>query len=385
MPLIPVLREGEAIMKHTKPNKTVSTIFIICGMIGLIALQDSAWSEDGVRLNFGVYSSNKPTAMVRTFKPILNSLESSMSEKLGRSVDIRMQIAKDYDQGMTDLINGKVDFSRFGPASYIQAKKENSSLQLVAMESKKKSKVFYGIIAVHKDSNITNIEQLKGRSFAFGDESSTIGRFLSQLYLVSHNIFAGDLSGYKYLGRHDKVGTAVGAGDFDAGALNESTFKKLVAAGEPIKELARFPNVTKPWIASEGLDPEVFSALQESLYELKDLNALKALKADGFLPGTDEDYETIRASMEYNGRFFQEAAATELAEVSDKTEKEDKPASMVAKSKPFPGGIQINIVFENADGSVSAASDGAQQPIVVNVTIPGNLSESQKAIVTTSR
>ncbi len=357
------------------------TSLLIGSLTALLSYSGSGWSTEGdtVRLNFGVYSSNKPTAMVRTFKPTLKALENSMADKLGRKVDIRMQIAKDYDQGVADLINGKVDFSRFGPASYIQAKKENGGLELLAMESKKNSKVFYGTIVVHKDSDINSVEQLRGRSFAFGDESSTIGRYLSQLYLVNNSIFAGDLKDYEYLGRHDKVGTAVGAGDFDAGALNESTYKKLIAAGEPIRELARFPNVTKPWIARKGLDPEVFAALQHSLFELKDMKALKSLKADGFLPGSDEDYETIRTSMDFNERFFQKT--TESPAVV-KTPKDDS-TNVTAKTVTSPAGIQINILFKDLDKSVNG-SMSSQQPLIVNVTIPEK-SSSQDVIVTTSR
>ena len=39
------------------------------------------------------------------------------------------------------------------------------------------------------------------------------GRYLSQLYLVENDIRAKDLSRYEYLGRHDKVGIAVGRGE----------------------------------------------------------------------------------------------------------------------------------------------------------------------------
>lgn len=295
------------------------------------AVSQSAYAE-ALRLNFGVYSSNKPSAMVRVFKPVLNELESRMSEKLGREVDIRMQIAKDYDQGISHLTDGKVDFSRFGPASYIEAKKMNEDIRILAMESKKGEKVFYGIIATKADSEIETVEDLRNQSFAFGDEGSTIGRFLSQLYLEQNSIRSSDLNKYEYLGRHDRVGTAVGAGDFDAGALNESTFKKLVKAGEPLRELAKFPNVTKPWIARSGLDATIFEALQLSLLEIKQKEALKGLKIEGFLNGGDADYAVIREAMDFNYKFFESpsmspqtgnssaSVSPESADVVDNTE-----------------------------------------------------------------
>ncbi len=266
---------------------------------------DAAVADPGpVHLDFGVYSSNKPSAMVRTFKPTLNRLEELMGERLGREVDIRMRIARDYDEGISDLTEGRVDFSHFGPSSYVEAKRMNPALDILAMESVERSKVFYGIIAVHRDSDIDSAADLHGKRFAFGDQGSTIGRFLSQLWLERHDVHAGDFEAYDYLGRHDTVGAAVAAGEFDAGALNEKTFAKLVAAGEPLRELARFPNVTKPWIASAAIDPEVRDALRASLLELDDPRALKALKVDGFLAGGDAEYESIRTAMEHNDRFF---------------------------------------------------------------------------------
>lgn len=281
-------------------------------------------NEPPLRLNFGVYSSNKPSAMVRVFKPVLRELEQRMGERLGRDVDIRMQIARDYERGITDLTEGRVDFSQFGPASYVEAKRSNPDLRILAMENEKNSRVFYGIIAVAADSDIESVDDLRGRSFAFGDEGSTIGRFLSQLYLEQHGIRAGNLSRYEYLGRHDKVGTAVAAGDFDAGALNEKTFKKLVEAGENLRELVRFPNVTKPWIARSGLDEEIFEVLQASLLEIDDATALAGLKVDGFFSGSDADYNDIRVAIEDNAAFFSEpvkkapvAAAPAPAPASD--------------------------------------------------------------------
>ncbi|MCU7936121.1 MAG: PhnD/SsuA/transferrin family substrate-binding protein [Candidatus Thiodiazotropha sp. (ex Dulcina madagascariensis)] len=258
-----------------------------------------------VALTFGVYTSDKPTAMVKMFRPILNALETRLAKKLGEPVRITLQVASTYERGIDDLVSGQVDFARMGPASYILAKARNPDLQLLAMESNRGSKIFYGIICVHEQSPIEDLSQLKGRTFAFGNEHSTIGRYLSQHLLVKQGLHAGDLSGYQYLDRHDKVGAAVATRRFEAGALKESTFKKLKAKGMKIRELARFPNVTKPWIASGKMGTEMVAVLRESLLGLKDPAALKSIKKDGFLPAEESDYAIIRESMQKNDTFFQ--------------------------------------------------------------------------------
>ncbi len=257
-----------------------------------------------ISLKFGVYTSDKPTTMVKMFRPILNILEQEMTKTTGDNVKISLHVAKNYDQGINDLVSGKVDFARMGPASFITSKELNPDLQLLAMESKKGEKVFYGIICVQDQSPITHISQLKGHSFAFGSKRSTIGRYLSQHLLSQQGIFAKDLKTYDYLGRHDRVGSAVGAGQFDAGALKESTFKKLIANGTKIREINKFPNVTKPWIANSNMNKKIFFALKQSLLELSDKNALRGIKKQGFLPATDSDYNIIRESMANNAIFF---------------------------------------------------------------------------------
>ncbi|MCP3670458.1 MAG: PhnD/SsuA/transferrin family substrate-binding protein [Gammaproteobacteria bacterium] len=259
-----------------------------------------------IALKFGVYTSDKPTAMVKAFRPILNALEAKLTKKLGEPTKLSMQVASSYDRGIDDIVAGRVDFARIGPASYVTASERNPDVKLLAMESKKGKRVFFGIICVPENSHVHEIRQLKGLAFAFGDEKSTIGRYLSQQYLARHGVYADNLARYDYLDRHDKVGAAVGARQYDAGALKESTFNKLKKKGIKIRELARFPNVTKPWIASSKVTEIITDALSEALLELKDPTALKALKKAGFLPAKDSDYATIRESMQNNHKFFRE-------------------------------------------------------------------------------
>ncbi len=255
------------------------------------------------KLTFGVYTSDSATEMVKQFTPILNVLDGVLSRHLGQPVEITLKVASTYEGGVQDLLSGRVDFARMGPASYVQAKKANQGIRILAIESKKGSKLFLGIICVHQDSGIKDLIGLKGKRFAFGDSRSTIGRFLAQEKLVERGIYGRDLAGFDYLGRHDKVGMAVGRNRYAAGALKQSTFKKLVKAGEPIRALVSFPNVTKPWIARVGLEPKLFKAIQQALLGLDDAKALKALKKDGFLPGDDTDYEPIRKAIKASRSF----------------------------------------------------------------------------------
>ena len=267
-----------------------------------VVWSSSAWAK--VSLVFGTYSSDKPSAMVMQLRPSLDLIAQSMEKILGEDVEIGMKVVRLYDDGVGLIVAGEVDFMRLGPASYVRAKDGNPGIEVLAMESLDGAKEFFGVIAVRADSDITEIGQLKGRTFAFGSENSTLGRYFSQLYLMRHGVLAKDLARYEYMGRHDKVGRAVGSGLFDAGALEGTTFGKLVKAGVPIRALAQFRNSTRPWVARAGLDPKITGALRQALLDLHDPEALKALRFDGFLPGSDDDYAPTREAIRENYRFF---------------------------------------------------------------------------------
>lgn len=256
-------------------------------------------------LAFGVYTSDKPSTMVKKFRPILNVMERKLTVELGTPVKMKMKVAKSYEEGIEDIVNGRVDISRLGPASYVEVKKQNPDISILAIESKNGQKRFNGVICIRDDSGIKTIADLKGKRFAFGNQRSTIGRYLSQQHLAKNGIKASDLANFEYLDRHDKVGEAVAQGKFDAGALKQGTFKKLVKKGRKLKELATFINVTKPWVASSKVPDKIKKSITKVLVTLKDPIALKSLKKTGFLEGSDTDYEMIRNSINNNKRFFE--------------------------------------------------------------------------------
>lgn len=282
--------------------RTTRNIFAGIIAIGAIGLSATPASSE-IKLIFGTYTADKPTDTVRKLKPVLKFLEKALTNKLGEQVRISTQVSKDYDKGITQLVNGKVDFARFGPASYVLAKNKSRNLSILAMEAVKGKKTFHGIICVQEDSTIQNIGGLFGKSFAFGNELSTIGRYLAQSQLLDAGIKGDQLKRYDYLGRHDRVGTAVGNREFDAGALKLSTFNKLKKKNVAIREIYRFKNVTKPWIARAGLDKKISAALAVALLNLDDTAALKAIKKSGFLVGDDADFNVIRKAMKKSEQF----------------------------------------------------------------------------------
>ena len=257
-----------------------------------------------IHLTFGLYASDKPTQVVTQFRPVLTQLEQRLSEHLGETVTIHTRISPTYDLAISRLAQGEVDFARFGPASYVLSKQKNPNITLLAMENKSGKNTRSGYIIAHKDSQYTQLDQLAGQRFAFGSEESTIGRYFAQLLLSEAGVNAKDLDHYQYLGRHDKVGAAVADGSFTAGALKSSTYKKLIAKGQPVRILKKFSLATKAWAASEQLSPKTIQALTEVLVAFDDAQALDVLGKDGFFPADDSAYDRVRDAIKSSEAFF---------------------------------------------------------------------------------
>lgn len=277
------------------------------GVALLLALGAGAAHAE-IRIPFGVYAADKPETVTRQFRPLLDAIEIAMSRRLGQPVRIQLHVADSYEEGIAALRAGRVAFARFGPASYVAAKEAMPDLRLLAMETNHGEKYFLGAIVVGGNNPVRKIEDLKGKSFAFGDENSTIGRYLAQHLLQKNGITARDLDRYVYMCRHDVVGEAVARGQYDAGALKQGTIKALVARGLKLRPLLVFRNITKPWIAHPDLPEDLYLALREALLGLKDDHAFAELASDGangFALAEDAEFEPIRTAIKRNPEFFQ--------------------------------------------------------------------------------
>lgn len=302
--------------RHISPARLASIAAMILSFFG------GARSEDALQLNFGVYTSDKPTDMYRAFKPILLELEAGLKKEFSRTTQIKLRVFTTYEAAREAILKEEVDFARFGPSSFILALEKNPAVRLLVIEEQEGQHTFKGVIFTRDNSGVQDIKDLKGKSFAFGDPDSTIGRYLSQSYLVGAGIYARDLSKFEYLDRHDKVVDSVLAGKFDAGVAKEGTLAKFKDKG--IKVLQTFDNVTKPWVARSKLEPKIGDAIQKCLGALKDKKALDSIgeKITGFNVqyAKSEIYDPVRKGMKEAEKFVKGPSTQPAIEGATKAE-----------------------------------------------------------------
>lgn len=276
---------------------------LLPSLVCLLATSPLA-AQSPTHLTLGVYSFKKPTDVARDFAAATDELGRLLTKEMAKPFQIDLRVFKTYDECLDKFVAGEVDLVRFGPASYVLAKQRNDKVQLLAAEREDVQNRSAGVIAVRSDSPIQKLEDLKGRTFAFGDENSTIGRYLSQAELVKKGVRREDLKDAKYLERHDKVFKAVEVGDFDAGAMHIATFQDLNEKKQ-LRTIATFKNVGKPWVARAGLEPGIVDAMKRALCAMTSAEPLKALKVHGFQETSDEDFAMVREGMKTSERFEQ--------------------------------------------------------------------------------
>lgn len=261
-------------------------------IVSLVAAPAAAQTQV---LRFGSYASERPSEELRKLEPFQKYLEASLRAQ-GLAVRVDLRIFATYEEGIGAIAGGDIDFSRLGPVSYVMAKQRSSGLILLAGEAHDGDKEFPAVMVVAKDSPIKTVADLRGKRFAFGDPSSTSGRYLPQAELANAGITAKELASFEYLGRHDKVIYAVASGRFDAGSTNTNTFMKYAEA-KHLRELVRYPSPTHAWVARSRLDPALVKALRKALLEMTDIRLRELIDRNGFLPVTDADYDELRRVM----------------------------------------------------------------------------------------
>ena len=257
-----------------------------------IVIADSKSNPDVLRV--AILPDENASELIKQNKKLQLYLEDRLDKK------IELVVTTDYSSMIEAMRFGRLELAYFGALSYVMAK-ERSEIEAFAAQMKKGSIMYHGVIIVNKDSNISNILQVKGKTMAYGDPASTSSHLIPRAHLLTNAKL--DIDDYKavYLGSHDAVALNVQNGNADAGGLSKKIFEHLVEREmislDKVQIIAisnPFPNY--PWTMQSSLDPELKEKIKQAFYDLDDPEITKPLKADGFMPVTDADYDVVRTT-----------------------------------------------------------------------------------------
>ena len=245
-----------------------------------------------------------PTELQRKFKPLGHYLE----QKLGMKVEFVP--VTDYPASVEGLINNKLDMVWFGGFTFVQAKIRSGG-KVVPIVQREEDEKFKSVF-ITTDKSITKLEDLKGKTFTFGSESSTSGHLMPRSYLLAAKVNPDtDMKRIAFSGAHDATVAAVSGGKVDAGALNISVWEKLVAQGKVDTKVVHVFYTTPGyfdynWTIRSDMNPVLRKKLTDAFLALnmndpQGKEVLDVQRATRFIPTKAENYTAIEAAAQNAG------------------------------------------------------------------------------------
>lgn len=269
-----------------------------------IALSVSAvFAQAADVLKVSAIPDEAPTELLRKFKPLGAYLE----QELGMKVEF-VPVA-DYAAVVEALAADRIDMAWLGGFTFVQAHlKTGNAVPLVQREQDAEFTSKF----ITSDPAVKSLQDLKGKTFAFGSVSSTSGSLMPRYFMLQDGIKPEDFfSRVAYSGAHDATAAWVQAGKADAGVLNASVWQKLVDAGkvdsDKVKVFATTPTYYDyNWTVRGNLDADLqakikaaFLALDPAKPEQKAILDLQA--ASRFIETKPENYEGIEEAARAAG------------------------------------------------------------------------------------
>ena len=265
----------------------------------LLSLSSAAISQTQKPLEFGVglFQPDKEKNDA-TYKPLADYL----AKQLGRAVKLR---TVDSWEGLAkSLASGETDIALMGPWGYVLANHQ-AGAEAVATILYQGKPEYFAIMVTNPKSGIRKIDDMKGKTFAFGDKGSTSG------YLIpSHEFQRRGIDPDKYFSRvvytkHQAIETQVTRGELDAGAdynrnrdamiadgLIKAADSRIVWTSDPLPNDAFA--VSKDLAKDKALTAKLVSALEEIGARLKTQPNLLPNQYTGFIAKTNAYYKPIR-------------------------------------------------------------------------------------------
>lgn len=259
------------------------------GLIVYLSLINFQLMAEDASVKFGSVAMDVPSGMHKRLTPLTKYL----SESLGEPVNLKL--AKDMPEAIQDVSKGSVDLAYLTPVAYIRSYAAGNTQLIAKMKTNNKAS-FKLMIVVREDSPIQSVEDVIGKSFAFGDKAALLQRAV----VVGAGLPLDKLGSYQYLRHYDNIVRAVLLGEYDAGILKDTMAFKW--QGKGVRVLYSSPDLPPYNIAaSSKVSPQMLVKLKKAFLGLDISNPehhaiIKALdkKYDGFADASDSDYDIVR-------------------------------------------------------------------------------------------
>jgi phosphonate transport system substrate-binding protein len=260
------------------------------------AMAASAPENWPAKIRVGFIPAEGNADIKKRFAPLTEHLRNILG------IEVEAFSASDYAGIITAMAHQHIDFAYFGPKSYVEASEKADAQALVMELNKEKQPGYTGIIIVRKDSDMMQLDDIKGRVFAFTDPNSTSG------YLVPNVFFARDLKvkpedyfkQVKFSGSHGASILAVKNKAIEAAATSNIDLDRMIEKGQVAADDFRILWRSElipgsPMAARRDLPQSLKAAFTGAMLMFNaDKAGLEKLQIGGYQYTDDSTYDIIR-------------------------------------------------------------------------------------------
>jgi phosphonate transport system substrate-binding protein len=283
----------------------VALLVILC----LLGCGDSGKSAKVLRVGF--VPAEDAQQVMQNAQPIVDILQKQLG------MEIQPFVAADYTGVVEALRVNKLDVAFLTPASYVLAKNE-ANVKVVLKSERKGIASYYAAIITRADSGVQRLEDLRGKTFAFGDALSTTGNIFPRKMFKERGIDpVRDFKQILYSGGHDATVLAVLNGKVDAGATyanspdsDDNAWMRYLKNPEDVNKIRAIafsePIPADNLVINGNLDEGIAKKVEEIFLQLsrdpKGKQMMRDLyQIDGFVAATDRDYDSVRQAFNIAG------------------------------------------------------------------------------------
>jgi phosphonate transport system substrate-binding protein len=279
-----------------------------CAVAGAAAFSISGTAQAGNAadcpnngvVRFGVEPYDTAPKLV----PIYEHIGKLLSEKI--NCEVKVFVTTNYNAEIEAMRNGKLEIGEFGPLGYVLAHQVAKAEAVAAFGTREgKPDTYWASLVTYPTSGIKTVADIKGKSFAFSDPTSTSGHLFPAYGLRKGGVDPDKDIKAIYAGSHTSSFEALHNKKVDAGELNSAQLESAKQRGhykdgDLIFLWKSDPIPTDP-IAVRGDLPEGFKKRLIEALQTLDLSQLPAadrkimgMSGLRFVPQTDGAYDGIR-------------------------------------------------------------------------------------------
>ncbi|MBA2375360.1 MAG: phosphate/phosphite/phosphonate ABC transporter substrate-binding protein [Rubrobacter sp.] len=251
-------------------------------------------SGDEEVLQIGMIPNQSPEEVEAQYEP----LGEYLSEELGMEVEV--SVPTGYPAVVEAMASDRLDLAHFGALTYVQAKERTEVEPLVTEVNTYTGTTNYrSLIIVPTDSDIEDVSELEGETFAFGSVSSTSGSLYPAIMLNEAGVdYRTDLEETVYTGGHDATAQAVVNGSVAAGGIEDRILYDLQREGIVEEDAVRTIDESEdvegyPWAVRSDMDDDLKEDIAEAFIAIEDPDLLDLFRAEGFERVEDSDYDYV--------------------------------------------------------------------------------------------